>query len=266
MPNNKLNEYQQWITDWLTARKDIFDQNYKEAHPYRSLIPGNSKQALYQQLRSINNTRAYIGKTGYDALKKLIGNNKIGSYQFDNFSNYDENSFGGKNGFAKTIKGIPLIFLTNKGAKAAGIHEYTHNLVYGNNYKDSPQDIKIAKILSEDPNFKENLEQIYGKYKTKDSKGKDVYIYTPDEVYARLMQLRHDFRFDPNHKWTTKEVSQQRKKWGVNGAAHYYFDKGMSDETLTKLLNEVAYIDNSTLSDNQTFYAKKGTKLLKRSK
>jgi len=41
--------------------------------------------------------------------------------------------------------------------------------------------------LSEDPFFKNNLEQIYGKYKTKDSKGKDIYIYTPDEVYARLM-------------------------------------------------------------------------------
>lgn len=277
MPNNKLNKYQQWITNWLTARKDIFDQNYNEAHPYRSLIPYASQYELNKQLNNVKNTKAYIGKTGFDAIKKIIGNQKLGIYQFDNFSEYDSGSFGGKNGQAFRINGKPIIYLTDKGAVRAGIHEYTHQLVPGSvddNYVKSPQDIKIAKILSEDPYFKNKKQQIFGKYRTLDSKGKLVYVFTPDEVYARLMQLRHDFNMDPNHIWTEDEVSKERKNWGEKDGTHYYFDKGISNKTLTKLLNEVAY-DNSNFTNdqtdniyenNQSFYARKGTKLLKRNR
>lgn len=276
MPD-KLNNYQQWISNWLTMRKDIFDQNYKEAHPYKSLIPGQSSRELNKQLNNIKNTKAYIGKPGFEALKKIFNNQKIGQYQFDNYSSYNADSFGGKNGFALKINGKPIVYLTDRGAVKAGIHEYTHQLVPNSSrdYTLSPQNIKIAKILSEDPYFKDKKEKIYGKYKSLDSLGIPIYGYVPDEIYARLMQLRHDFNFDPNHKWTKEEVSKQRKNWSVKNGTNYNFDTTISDETLTKLLNEVAYMDdnyinnsntNNLYTNDQQFYAKKGTKLLKRNR
>lgn len=269
MPD-KLNKYQKWISDWLIARKDIFDQNYNETHPYRSLIPGQSSRELNKQLNNIKNTKAYIGEKGFNTIKNMLKGQKIGQYQFDNFSQYNPSSFGNKNGFAVKINGKPVIYLTDKGAVRAGIHEYTHQLIPNSSrdYTKSPQNIKIAKILSEDPYFKDKKEKIYGKYKSLDSSGIPVYGYVPDEVYARLMQLRHDFNFDPNHKWTKEEVSKQRKNWSVKNGTNYNFDTTISDETLTRLLNEVALIDNGfqQYDDNQSFYAKKGTKLLKRNK
>ena len=274
MPD-KLNNYQQWISNWLTTRKDIFDQNYKEAHPYRSLIPGQSSRELNKQLNNIKNTKAYIGKKGFDAIKDMIKGQELGIYQFDNYSKYNPASFGGKNGLAIKINGKPIIYLTDKGTITSGIHEYTHQLVPNSSrdYTLSPQNIKIAKILSEDPYFKNAKEKIFGEYKALDSSGIPIYKYIPDEVYARLMQLRHDFNFDPNHKWTKEEVAKQRKKWTTRNGARYYFDKDISDETLTRLLNEVAYNDSTDsyptgniYNDNQTFYAKKGTKLLKRNR
>jgi len=43
---------------------------------------------------------------------------------------------------------------------------------------------------------------IFGKYRSLDSMGNPIYTFVPDEVYARLMQLRHDFNMNPDYKWT----------------------------------------------------------------
>lgn len=270
--DKRAQQYINWLNNWLNSRRKVFNQNYKEAHPYRYMLSSiNADMELEDQLNNINNLDVYIGEPGFNELKRR-GISK--DYNIKNDKYYDESRFGSKNGFFNSAHNY--LFFTNSGLPKAFIHELTHALSpkSGKDYTLSPQDIKIAKILSSDPLFKNNKQWIFGKYQGKDSKGNIIYKYKPDEVYARLMQLRHDFNFDPNHIWTEDEVSKQRKNWGEKNGAHYYFNNEISDKTLTRLLNEVAdnnsnAIDNqidNIYENNQSFYAKKGAKLLKRNR
>lgn len=261
MPD-KLHESQEWLTNWLLSRKDIFKQNYDEAHPYKKYIPNASDRELAAQLRRMRSIKSYVGKEGFNQLKSLGIQDKV-HREFKGMNSYEEAPLG-FNAFLNSDYNL-IFFRNNDRSNKSAAHEFTHGLheKTAQDWRESPQDIKISKILKEDPFFIKRQQQIFGKYKSNDSRGNKIYKWTPDEVYARLNQLRHDFKFDPKHVWTEKEVHEQRKNWGRNNGSLYYFDKDISDKTLTRLLNEVALNNNQTEQDNTTYYAKYGGKLIR---
>ena len=161
--DKRAQQYINWLTNWLNNRKKVFNQNYKEAHPYRYMLSStNADIELEDQLNNLNNLGIYIGESGFNKLKKK-GTSSDYNIKHDEY--YDENKFGGKNGFLDPQGNF--LFFTNSGLPKAFIHELTHALSLNSatNYKESPQNIKISKILSEDPLFKNNKDQIFGKYK-----------------------------------------------------------------------------------------------------
>jgi hypothetical protein len=111
----------------------------------------NSDLDLESQLKNIKNLDIYIGKSGFDYLKN---NNLSNDYNIKNDKSYDENKFGQKNGFLNSTHNY--LFFTNSGLSKSFIHELTHALSpkSSEDYTLSPQNIKIAKILSEDPFLK----------------------------------------------------------------------------------------------------------------
>lgn len=81
------------------------------------------------------------------------------------------------------------IFLTN-GSTSTAIHEWTHS---------SLPDAQEKVIKKYQDNFGDTI------YDNK-TIAPDEYLDNPQEIYARLMQLRHSINADPNHKFTKEEI------------------------------------------------------------
>lgn len=236
---SNITAYKDWLDKWLRSREDVFTQNYNEAHPYKKYIPGSANYELNKQLRNMRSVQVYYGKKGYDEIQNKY--KPQGGY-VNTKDSYEKAKFNGTTAFQNS-KHNYLYFTKARNMLKSAIHELTHSLSPNSamDYTQSPQDIAISKILLDDPYFKKHKEQVLGQYHTKDKNGNETYRYTPDEVYARLMQVRHDFNMDPKHVWTKDEVHKQRNKW-ISKYNYYQFDpKYISDEVLTRLLNEVAY-------------------------
>lgn len=86
------------------------------------------------------------------------------------------------------------IFL-NEDNPSVAIHEYTHG--------SRPRG-QIKQI--------EKIQDLFGDHIYDSSAvSKDDYLDDPNEIYARLMELRHALNFDPNHKFTKEEIDQLKK-------------------------------------------------------
>ena len=87
------------------------------------------------------------------------------------------------------------IFLTN-GSTSTAIHEWTHS---------SLPDAQEKVIKKYQDNFGDTI------YDNK-TIAPDEYLDNPQEIYARLMQLRHSINADPNHKFTKEEIQNIKKE------------------------------------------------------
>lgn len=87
------------------------------------------------------------------------------------------------------------IFLTD-GSTSTAIHEWTHS---------SLPDAQEKVIKKYQDNFGDTI------YDNK-TIAPDEYLDNPQEIYARLMQVRYSINADPNHKFTKKEIQDIKKK------------------------------------------------------
>lgn len=87
------------------------------------------------------------------------------------------------------------IFLTD-GSTSTAIHEWTHSSL------PDPQEKVIKKYQD---NFGDTV------YDNK-TIVPDEYLDNPQEIYARLMQLRYSINADPNHKFTKEEIQNIKKE------------------------------------------------------
>lgn len=105
---------------------------------------------------------------------------------------------------------------TAESHQSVMVHELTHAM------EPKPQENKIAEIM-------------------KDVKlpNRDGYMDSPEEIYARIMQLRHEYGLDPNKTYSVDDIKKLRKK---DGKKFNILDR-YDDETIYKLLNWVASTD-----------------------
>lgn len=140
------------------------------------------------------------------------------------------------------------IFLTN-GSTSTAIHEWTHS---------SLPDAQEKVIKKYQDNFGDTI------YDNK-TIAPDEYLDNPQEIYARLMQLRHSINADPNHKFTKEEIQNIKKEHldhytlinrlkGSDNLLNRY-----SDDFLLYLFNNVAQAP--TKKKDATLYAQLGLKL-----
>ena len=87
------------------------------------------------------------------------------------------------------------IFLTD-GSTSTAIHEWTHS---------SLPDAQEKVIKKYQDNFGDTI------YDNK-TIAPDEYLDNPQEIYARLMQLRYSINADPNHKFTKEEIQNIKKE------------------------------------------------------
>lgn len=87
------------------------------------------------------------------------------------------------------------IFLTD-GSTSTAIHEWTHS---------SLPDAQEKVIKKYQDNFGDTV------YDNK-TIVPDEYLDNPQEIYARLMQLRYSINADPNHKFTKEEIQNIKKE------------------------------------------------------
>ena len=87
------------------------------------------------------------------------------------------------------------IFLTD-GSTSTAIHEWTHS---------SLPDAQEKVIKKYQDNFGDTV------YDNK-TIVPDEYLNNPQEIYARLMQLRYSINADPNHKFTKEEIQNIKKE------------------------------------------------------
>lgn len=87
------------------------------------------------------------------------------------------------------------IFLTD-GSTSTAIHEWTHS---------SLPDAQEKVIKKYQDNFGDTV------YDNK-TITPDEYLDNPQEIYARLMQLRYSINTDPNHKFTKEEIQNIKKE------------------------------------------------------
>lgn len=113
------------------------------------------------------------------------------------------------------------IFLTN-GSTSTAIHEWTHS---------SLPDAQEKVIKKYQDNFGDTV------YDNK-TIAPDEYLDNPQEIYARLMQLRYSINADPNHKFTKEEIQNIKKEH----LDHY---------TLTNRLKNPGFQNSIQVIDNE---------------
>lgn len=158
------------------------------------------------------------------------------------------------------------IFLTDRSTSTA-IHEWTHS---------SLPDAQEKVIKKYQDNFGDTV------YDNK-TIAPDEYLDNPQEIYARLMQLRYSINADPNHKFTKEEIQNIKKEHldhytltnrlknseGKGSFSVSQFDKEntynllnrYSDDFLLYLFNNVAQAP--TKKKDTTLYAQLGLKIPK---
>lgn len=85
------------------------------------------------------------------------------------------------------------------------------------------------------------------------------YQYNPSEIYSHFSILKGAMNFDPEHKYTRKEVRQLREQFSKDGKdERFNIFNTLSNRQIRKILNEVAY--NPTQPTENVHYAKQGMK------
>lgn len=122
----------------------------------------------------------------------------------------------------KSGRPIELPVLT-PDQKYTSLHERTH----AGNF--TAQEAKIKSITG----FDENAE----------------YLKKPTEIYSRLMEMRAKLNLDPSKKYTPEEIEKMRKS-DFKPAKDLF--NNFDNETMSKLLNDVAYKQNQNKYSNPT--------------
>lgn len=152
----------------------------------------------------------------------------------------------------------------NQANPSVRVHELTHSLslqprqvevkVQSDTRWGKPQTTAIKSRLQVKPNAST---QTYGKSMS--------YWDDPDEVYSRLMQIRHDAGLTPDKIVGKEDLKGIRRKVKDSPQLNELFMDRYTDESLLKMFNEVASLGTPN-TQNNIFYSKKGTKLIKRKK
>lgn len=238
-----------WVTNWLNNRQSQLRNNYLEAskgfnrlsyggfHPINATIDtikGNPKgysttqEILQDQLQNLNNSRAIVTD---DSSKVFPGKDAISLYAQ---MKWDADNTLGKTYLNNLIYYNPENNETkvNEIDPSIRVHESTHTL--GN--------VRGSKILPY-REFTPQVEVIRKNYvkffdNTGYSKQDADYLSKPDEIYARMMQLRYETKLKPNQKVDQKWI--QKNKKAINK-----HNLNFKNNKLIDMLNEIAYNFNN---------------------
>lgn len=188
------------VRDWLKARAFRFPDQLGKGNLQRQILNLASSKTV-DRYRFISDLAQHsLEQAGIEMGDDTYMNNWKSSY--DHFLNRLSNSAGAYNPLIHSQFSIPEISTQR--------HESSHASI------PRPQEQKISEIITERP---------------------DKYLDSPDEIYARLMQMRLDNKFDPERIWRKNDIEYLRKldkKKGYNLLNRY------GDEGMLRLLNEVA--------------------------
>lgn len=248
-----------WITNWLNNRQQQLRNNYLDSsgifssksyggpHPINALIDaaqGNpkgyttTKEILQDQLNNLNRSRAIVTD---DAEKVFPGRDAVSMLQQ---IRWDIDKIAGKTYNNNLIFYNPENDETNVQQidPSVRVHESTHTL-------EKVRGIKILPYRENTPQ-EEVIRKKYSKYfdNTGYSKQDAEYLSSPDEIYARMMQLRYDSKLSPKQKVDDNWIKANQKliqKHNLN------FKNGK----LKDMLNEIAY---NPISNDDVYYANTG--------
>lgn len=258
--NDNVREGIQDDIDWVKSWYDDMIQDYV---PMPNFLPNfletddldnDMKKRINRFNMQINNTAARLNKE-YEKLRLA---------SLDNTSSQLNSNINSAMSIPRYVYGESNPHQTemdqqfsnsNIGAYYSPIHEYIayrpdtikksaiHEITHAAHLNDS--ETKIKKIIKD-------LHKI---------KPINSYYDNPDEIYARLMQLREHLNIDPNKKWTIEEIQDLQDKQH-DTLLNFRLDKfSYPPEILLQFFNDVAH-NNSSENTSEPLYAKKGEKLI----
>lgn len=228
--NTMFSPSQMAIKNWLEERAPKFKDQLGNGNLQRQVLNLASSETMKNRNLFAQKLTDYVyDETGESKYNDL-------DLYFDTLEDLTpkDNTLGSYNPFihAQFAEQGPMF---NRGTYQR--HESTHAsnpIPQINKIKNSKEFTPLFRTLNNEP---------------EDSRIK--YLHSPEEIYARLMQLRLDNNFNPNDIWTKKDLEYVRKLSIKN---NYELDQ-YSDDQLLFLLNNVA---SNNSSSQQVQHAKKG--------
>lgn len=245
---------------------DYFDNEYYKQNE-------NQKEEDIKKEYTLDKTNAILDDNfeTYTKMPRYIYNGNKGKYQ--NFVNQQFSDDDLLMGFFSrnaaddtnlhlseiyTLKGDPIIAYRNPNDKDfdnIAVHEGTHAL-RTSDYLDA----KISNILKEYSDSDKSDSDELKQYKE--------YMNDPHEIYSRLMELRFNLGLQPQDRnWTVESFKKFLDEKKERRNIFENSQLGIYKDGLIRLLNEVASNDSQQDVKNklpETYYAKRGKKLLKK--
>lgn len=149
-----------------------------------------------------------------------------------------------------------------KPTESNRIHELAHSLSLYPTQTNSEQETSSRWTKPQNTAIRNRLELRKDAPSIPSESRSSTYWDNPEEVYSRLMQIRHDAGLTPDKVVEQKDLDKIRKKVKSNSALKELFMDRYTDNSLLKMLNEVASLGQN--NTNNSFYARKGAKLRKK--
>ena len=232
-----------FIKNWLTQRSNILNQNTKDTQNFVQNWFYKQGNELNNQLNKLNSVQTYSNGIkelpNIDPTSPLLSNGLYSESDGMYLGRQADGSFQTANGlYRPDLHQIYINPLRNRDSQASTIiHERTHSLGLTN-----PQVQAINKFQQ-----KEFL---------REGQQGNKYNDTPWEIYARLMQFRHDNNIDPTKVWKAEEIQQLRDN--IQGDSENDILQRYNDEFILHLFNDVAQ-NNSSLQDTIHYAANGGS-------
>lgn len=272
-----------WLTDWISEREDVLNKNFGNnngsalntivgnINSVKEYVPNSFEDRGGEELKNyVLDIEKSSRENGYSAITGLPVETSLGSSEnMDIFSNKKreiiQNSRIANRSVADTKKDINNLYnsmfeksvdLPFSKAKQLGfqgmfipneqfiiytndtpsvkIHELTHSMSGKDNYT-----LPIQKKIREKVKLRENVKS-------------DYYLDNPDEIYSRMMQIRHDSGLKPKDIIDLQLLNKVKSKVKKNSVLKEGFFDRYTDESMIDLLNNIAY--NNTNSDLYTHH------------
>ena len=228
-----LQEGATWLQDWLTKRQkegrfvDRVDSDYSDEDRENDAPDGKIKYS--EAMDKLKNVTICVidpqeGETAQEChdkyIRQLLKEGKLhlteeALAQYDGDINRAIEEYSATTNCGENFVGVynpdiaePTVFITKQAldenmTASVIAHECTHLIGL------SDSEIQITPITdninyvfeSKNSEFLQNPEAQY-----------DSYWDSGKEIYARLMQLRHDMGIDPNKTWTKEDVAKMREE------------------------------------------------------
>lgn len=235
-----------WISLWMANRRSQLIENSggvsqgnREARAQNERLYGTPAYSSLDEMRSggqdivkgYERSAALSQSPSERSVAEMFAKSNRGIYSManDHFSkNPEVQGSHFSNSISRLAVALPPSHLpenlrsTTDSHQSVMVHELTHAM------EPSPQENKITEIM-----------------KTAKLSNRDEYTDSPKEIYARIMQLRHEYDLDPNKTYSVDDIKELRKK----GEKKFNILDRYDDETIYKLLNWVA----STDKPNRTY-------------